>query len=186
MNFFSNEITIVILLYEEKINLVLQCLENIKKYKIIIVDNANNISLKKEIEKKFNIYKYILNKKNLGFSKAINKAIKECDTEYILNLQADCMITNKDISLLLSAHKKYKNCFIASPTFYDESLKLRYNAGSLPEKNYKMDVLNLEGDVCVETVLGSTILFRKKEMLELGLFDENFFLYYVDFEICRR
>ena len=44
----------------------------------------------------------------------------------------------------------------------------------------------MEGDVCVEAVLGSIILFKKKDILELGLFDENFFLYYLDFELCRR
>ena len=56
----------------------------------------------------------------------------------------------------------------------------------MPEKNLKMDVLNLEGDVCVETVLGSVVLFKKKDIFELGLFDENFFLYFLDFELCRR
>ena len=47
MNFVSNEITIIIVLYEEEINLVLRCLESIRNFKIIIVDNAGNISLKK-------------------------------------------------------------------------------------------------------------------------------------------
>ena len=56
----------------------------------------------------------------------------------------------------------------------------------MPEKNNKKDILNLEGDVCIEAVLGSIILFKKKDILELGLFDENFFLYYLDFELCRR
>ena len=92
MNFLINEITIIIVLYEEKTDLVLQCLENIKNFKIIIVDNAGNISLENKIKEKYEIYKYFLNKKNYGFSKAANKAIKECDTEYILNLQADCLI----------------------------------------------------------------------------------------------
>ena len=186
MNFFINEITIIIILYEEKTNLVLQCLENIKGFKIIIVDNAGNISLEKKIKEKYEIYKYFLNKKNFGFSKAANQAIKECNTEYILNLQADCLISNEVISILLKSHKKYENCFITSPTFYDNKSNLSYNAGVLPEKNNKRDILNLDGDVCVETVLGSTILFKRKDILELGLFDENFFLYYVDFELCRR
>ena len=186
MNFLINEITIIIILYEEKIDLVLQCLENIKNFKIIIVDNAGNISLEKKIKEKYEIYKYFLNKKNYGFSKAANKAIKECDTEYILNLQADCLISNEEILKLLKSHKKYENCFITSPTFYNKDSKLSYNAGVLPEKNNERYILNLEGDVCVETVLGSTILFKKKDILELGLFDENFFLYYVDFELCRR
>ena len=186
MNFLINEITIIIILYEEKTDLVLQCLENIKNFKIIIVDNAGNISLENKIKEKYEIYKYFLNKKNYGFSKAANKAIKECDTEYILNLQADCLISNEEILKLLKSHKKYENCFITSPTFYNKDSKLSYNAGVLPEKNNERYILNLEGDVCVETVLGSTILFKKKDILELGLFDENFFLYYVDFELCRR
>ncbi len=186
MNFLINEITIIIVLYEEEASLIFRCLENIKNFKIIIVDNAGNVSLKKKIEEKYKIYKYVLNKKNFGFSKAANQAIKKCDTEYILNLQADCLISNKDISILLESHKKYTNCCITSPTFYDKNSKLSYNGGVLPEKNNKKDTLDLEGDVCVETVLGSTILFKKKDILELGLFDENFFLYYVDFELCRR
>ena len=44
----------------------------------------------------------------------------------------------------------------------------------------------MEGDICVEAVLGSIILFKKKDIIELGLFDENFFLYYLYFELCRR
>ena len=62
MNTSVNEITIIIVLYEEKTNLIFRCLENIKNYKIIIIDNAGNISLKKQVEEKFKIYKYILNK----------------------------------------------------------------------------------------------------------------------------
>ena len=186
MNFSINEITIIIVLYEEEINLILRCLENIKNFKIIIVDNAGNISLKKKIEDKYKIYKYILNTKNCGYAKAANQAINQCDTEYVLMFQADGLISKKDISILLKSHKKYENCFIVSPTYYDKESKLSYSSGYLPEKNSNKDILNLEGDVCVEAVLGSIILFKKKDILELGLFDENFFLYYLDFELCRR
>ena len=107
----------------------------LKNFKTIIVDNAGNTYLKKKIEEKVPIYKYILNKKNCGWSKAINQGIKQCDTEYILILQADCSISNKDISILLKSHKKYENCFMTSPTYYDEESKLSYNGGCLPEKN---------------------------------------------------
>ena len=186
MNTPINEITIIIVLYEEKTNLVFRCLENIKNFKIIIVDNAGNISLKNKIEEKFKIYKYILNKKNYGYTKAANQAIKQCNTEYVLMFQADGLISSKDITILLESHKKYENCFITSPTYYDEDSKLSYSSGYLPEKNSNKDILNLEGDICVEAVLGSIILFKKKDIIELGLFDENFFLYYLDFELCRR
>ena len=97
MNLVTNELTIIIIFYEEKIDLVFKCLENIKNFKIIIIDNADNISLKKKIKEKFQIYKYLLNKKNIGFTKAANQAIKLCDTEYVLNLNADCFISEEDI-----------------------------------------------------------------------------------------
>ena len=186
MNLVTNELTIIIIFYEEKIDLVFKCLENIKNFKIIIVDNADNISLKKKVKEKFQIYKYLLNKKNCGFTKAANQAIKLCDTEYILNLNADCFISEEDILKLIISHKKYKNCFITTPTFYDEESKLSYNAGYFAEKNLKRDILNLEGDVCVDTVLGTAILFKKSDMLELGLLDENFFMYFEDDDLCRR
>ena len=57
-----DSLTIVIVLYNESFNLVSRCLENIKNFKIIIIDNAGNFQLKNEIEN-FKIYKYILNKK---------------------------------------------------------------------------------------------------------------------------
>jgi hypothetical protein len=59
------EITIVIVLYRESIDLLSECLKNIKGFKVIIIDNAYDKELKNQIEKKFQIYKYILNKKNM-------------------------------------------------------------------------------------------------------------------------
>ena len=78
-----NKITITIVLYKEKLDLVFSCLESIKNFKIIIVDNAGSVYLKKKIEEKFQIHKYILNKKNCGVTIAANQAIKQCNTEYI-------------------------------------------------------------------------------------------------------
>ena len=95
MNILFNEITIIIVLYEENIQLVLRCLDKIKNFKIIIVDNANNIPLKKKVEKNYKIHKYILNKKNHGYAKAANQAIKLSDTKFILMFQADGIIEMK-------------------------------------------------------------------------------------------
>ena len=134
MNTLINEITIIIILYEEDENLVLRCLENLKNFKLVIVDNSGNRPLKEKVEKKYKIYKYILNKKNLGYSKAANQAIKIADTEFILMFQADGIIEPQDISKLLETHKKYHNTFIVSPTFFDNDKNLTYNSGAF-QKN---------------------------------------------------
>ena len=180
------KITVIILTFEEDIDIVFQCMENVKNFKVIIIDNSGNLLQKKQLEKKFKIFKYILNEKNYGYSKGNNQGIKLCDTEYALVLNPDCLISEENIIILLASHRKYKNCFITSPTTYDEKQKLSYNSGCLPENDDRKNVLNLEGDVCVESVLGAVNLFKKKDILEVGLFDENFFQYFSDFELCRR
>ncbi len=182
----NREITITIVLYEENYLSVSKCLENLKSFQIIIIDNAGDHELKKKILNKFNIYKYIINKTNVGFSKGANQAIKLCDTEYILNIESDCLINEKDILNLLESLKKYKNCMVVTPTFYNENSTISYNGGPLPEKELEIRPLLLEGDMCVESCSTAAILFRKKDFLELGLFDENLFIYFPDFEIGRR
>jgi len=186
MNFAFNELTVIIVLFEEKKDLLFKCLENIKNFKIIIIDNAGNSNLKLEVEKNFSIQKYILNKKNYGFTKAANQAIKLCNTDYILNINADCFIKEKDILLLIKSHQNYNGCFITSPTFYDNNLKLTYNAGCFDEKNLDIETLDLDGDVCVDKVLGSAILFKNKDIIEIGFLDENFFMYYEDDDLCKK
>ena len=75
MDSLNGEITIIIILYEEEANLLFRCLENIKNFKIIIVDNAGNISLKNKIEEKFKIYLYISNFSLILFLRGIFPAL---------------------------------------------------------------------------------------------------------------
>ena len=158
-----DSLTIVIVLYNESFNLVSRCLENIKNFKIIIIDNAGNFQLKNEIEKNFKIYKYILNKKNLGFSKGINQGIKICDSEYILNLEADCLIEDKNIYKLYQSHLLYDNCVITTPTMFNESNEITHSGGTLMEKNLGYEIFKIEGDTCVDFPSTAAILFKKKK-----------------------
>jgi len=182
----KENLTILIILYEENLKVIEKCLDNIKKYKVIIIDNSNDKKLKKKIIQNYKIYKYFLNKKNVGFSKAANQGIFECDTEYVLLLGADCIMNYEDIEELMIAKKRYENCFLTSPTFYNSFGEHDYNGGPSYEGNLKMETLENHGDVCVETVLTTSVLFKIKDIKEIGLFDENFFLYFLDFDLCRR
>lgn len=186
MKYLNQEITVTIVLYEENYESVSRCLENLNSFKVIIIDNAGNSELKEKVLKKFDIYKYVINKNNLGFSKGVNQAIKLCDTGYILNIQSDCIIKEKDIVTLLESLKNYKDCIIVTPTFYNKDFTISYNGGPLPEKGLEIKAVSLEGDMCVESCSTAAILFKKQDLLKLGLFDENLFIYFPDFEIGRR
>ena len=142
--------------------------------------------LKKKIVVNYKIYRYFLNKKNIGFAKAANQGILQCDTEYLLLLGADCLITNEDINELIIAKEKYKDCFMTSPTFVDFEGNYTYNGGPLYEDGVKDKPLINDGDVCTNAVLTSTVLFRIEDIKNIGMFDEQFFLYFLDDDICRR
>jgi len=181
-----DNLTIVLVLYQEKEDVVIECLKSIKNFKIIIIDNDNNLILKKNILKDFEIYQYITNEKNIGFTKAANTAINLVKTEYVLNLNADCIIEEKDIFNLILSHEKYENCFITSPTLYSDQDKISYNAGTFSNKKLEREILLFDGDVCVDWVLGSAILFKKEDVQKLGMLDENYFLYFEDEDICIK
>ena len=180
------KVTVQIVLYEENFELIKKCLANLTGMKVIIVDNKNNLYLKKKVSNEFSIEKYILNKKNNGYSKAHNQAAKYVNTEYLLILNADCLIDKISIQALVNTIEKYKNCGLVSPTTYDDKGNLTYNSGFFPERGIKDDPILIDGDICVNTVLGSSMLISKKLFQKLDGFDENFFLYFSDDEICKR
>ena len=179
-------LTITIVIYKENFALISKCLDKIKNFKIIIIDNGADVNLKKKIQSEYKIAEYVLNDTNLGFSKGINQAIKISDTEFILNLEADCIINEKNIFKLYEALKFYQNCAMTVPTMFDENNQLTQSGGLLMEKNLGYNVLKFDGDVCVDFPSTAAVLFKREEILNLGLFDEDLFIYYPDSEIGRR
>ena len=119
----TNELTIQIVLYEENKELIFKCLENLKNFKVLILDNSNNKKLKEQILNKFNIKEYILLNKNLGYSKGHNYLSKKVDTKYLLILNADCQINENNIKNLLQSHKKYTDCGSRSPTTWKDKFE---------------------------------------------------------------
>ena len=183
----NKTLTVIIVLFKEPFELIKKTLETIKDLKIIIIDNDNNCHLKNKILKQFKIYKYILNKKNNGFSAGYNQGIKMSDTLYTLVLGPDCLITKDDIIILINKLVLYKNSIIVTPTSYNDKNELTYAGGPLPENTEKDIVLNLEGDTCVDSALGACMLFRTEDLKSNSLlFDENFFLYFSDDDLCRN
>ena len=184
---YYNEITIVIVLYYESYDLISKTLNHLNNFKKIIIDNSNNADLKKKIEDNFHITEYILNKKNNGFSAGHNQGIRMSSTKYTMLLGPDCIIKEKDILNLKDVLLKNEKCLIVAATSYDNKMNLTYTGGLLPENGDKDIVLNLSGDVCVQSVLAACMFFETKKLINQKLiFDEFFFLYFSDDDLCRR
>ena len=182
-----DSLTIVIVLFKEPYELIHKTLDLIKDFKIILIDNDYNKDLEKKIQKNFKIFKYVLNKKNNGFSAGYNQGIRISNTIYTLILGPDCLITKQDIFALVKKFSSYTDAAIVTPTSYNKENKLSYAGGPLPENGEKDLALNLNGDVCVESALGACMLVKTEELKKYNLyFDENLFLYFSDDDLCRR
>ena len=181
-----NKITIIIVLYREDYYLLYKTLDKIREFRKIIIDNSNNLELKNKIDENFKIEKYILNKKNYGFSSGYNQGVKLSETDFCLILGPDCIIDSKSIIKLYEKLTLNEDCFLTTSTSYNENNQLTYTAGLLPENGEKDILIKLEGDICVESTLGACMFFKKKDFIEIGLFDEIFFIYFSDDDLCRK
>ncbi len=184
---FTNNTTAIIVLYGENEKILSRNLDNLKNIKKIIIDNGCDKKLKKKIISKYNIQKYILNKNNIGYSAACNQGLKLSDSEFSLVINPDCIITENNLKILCEKINQYEDALIVAPTSYDFINNLSFNGGPLLENQKISEILNLEGDTCVQRVLGACMLFRTSDIKTKSLyFDENFFLYFSDDDLCRR
>ncbi len=169
-----SDITIVIITYksEKIINKFLNKIPS--NIKTIIIENSQNHSLKKEIEKKYqNVNFYI--KENNGVSSSLNFAVNQIDTKFFLQISPDIEFNFNDLKVFNEYAKKLENKFAAlGPRF------LNVNS-----KSHKQIDKNLEFG-SINSVHGSCMFINKENFLKIGGFDDNFFLYFEETDYCNR
>ena len=103
----TKDLTIIITTFksEDKIR---NCLNSINKdYKVINVENSNNLIYKEKIEKEFKNVECILSKENAGYGKANNIGITKVKTKYALILNPDTLWTEKYSEEIQTLEKTY-------------------------------------------------------------------------------
>ena len=167
-----DDITVLIIIYnsDQKILNIFKTLSHIK---ILVVDNGRNNILISTIQNNFPNVSIIINKKNIGFAKAVNCGLNIIKTNYVLLLNPDALINLDNIIKLRETFNRYFNTVIAVPSVYNENI---YSAeyGLLPEqskgvkRNYfeeevsqQLDKKYPSGDFCVYTFLGSIMMLDR-------------------------
>ena len=171
-----NQITIGIVTFKSK-HIIFDCLQSIKKIKnIIIYDNSNDRSLKKKINKKYPKIKIYLSNKNLGYGAANNKIIKKSKTPFVFILNPDVILKkNCEKNILKSINKLKKNFAIIAPSSQYNTYGFFNKKTFIKKKFYKVDFVG-----------GSAMLLNKEKIENVGMFDENIFLYYEETDLFRR
>jgi N-acetylglucosaminyl-diphospho-decaprenol L-rhamnosyltransferase len=172
-------ITIVFLSFHSEHHIRRHLLEIDIKFPIIVVDNSLNFEFKKEIEKQFKNVKVIIPRKNLGFAAGMNLGIKSSKTNYVFINSPDVIISNNSIEKLVDKISLIDNFALLGPTYLDESVNKNYH--ELKNSNsYKN--LNLKEVKWID----NNFIINKSEINKIGFFDEDFFMYYENFDLCHR
>tara|TARA_Y100001970_G_scaffold287067_1_gene410805 strand:- start:1222 stop:2082 length:861 start_codon:yes stop_codon:yes gene_type:complete len=177
MELYLKEITFVIVSYKAK-KVIFNCIDSLPKFsKIIVIENSYDKELKKDLESKYDNIEVILNK-NLGMGASNNIGIKKSNTKYAFILNPDVVFKKNTFSALTEALKKVNDFSIISPINEDSNFP-----NYVIKKNYQ----NLSTDIIeVDSVDGFSMLVNKSKFLDENYFDENFFLYLENSDLCLR
>ena len=169
------DISIIILLYKTPDKLIKK-LRKYKNFKILILDQSNNLTNKIYLKKFLpNIQYYGLTNKNMGFAKAQNFLIKQVKTRYFFSTQPDIDISiNSILNLKKTIIKFKKDCILAVPNINDQ-------------KNItKIDKNDNNKEFKIKDMIGASFMSDKKKFIKIGMFDKNFFFYWEDIDLSYR
>ncbi len=190
-----NNITIVSVLYFST-DYILESLKEFTDYNKIIIDNGGNDSILEKIEKLPNIK--ILKNKNLGFAKGINLAITFVETKFFLILAPDSRISKNNLESLKDNLVKYDSAMIfpalknlkKKRSFFNEIGILPELGKGISRNEEQKNVAKLLshksfcGPACIQTCNCSIVLVNKNK-INKKMFDERYFLYWEDIDLCR-
>ena len=165
----SKELTIVVVTFKSD-KKIISCLNSISnEIPIIIVENSNNFDFKKNIESKFKNVNCILTGGNKGYSVANNIGLKTVKSKYALVLNPDTTLDKNAIKNFFAFIKLKKDFWLLGPA-NDQIEEIDFKENKIKEVN------NLKGFA----------IFFNMSKFDKEFFDENFFLYFEEIDLCKR
>ena len=176
MNSFEENITFVIVSFKSG-HIIEKCIKSIKPdIKIIIIENSDNIYIKNYLENKFSNVKVIIAKENLGYGKGNNLGISKVNTQYAFILNPDVILEENCLTELYRAQLILKDDFsILAPNHLNN-----YGFFLNKHNNSKKEIME------VDYVKGFAMLINLKKITFKKIFDENFFLFLEEVDLCKR
>ena len=176
MNSFEKNITIVIVSFKSG-HIIEKCIRSINSsIKIIVVENSDNIEVKNYLENKFLNVEVIIAKENLGYGRGNNLGISKINTQYAFILNPDAALEENSLKEL------YKAKLILRDDFAILAPNLLNNYGYFLNENNNLQDEILE----VDYVKGFAMLINLKKINFDKIFDENFFLFLEEIDLCKR
>lgn len=198
------KLTIIVLNYNAG-DYLIDCLNSIRQLetevevKTVVIDNASRDTSIEKAKEKFPQFEYILNDKNLGFGAGNNIGLRQVETEYVLLLNPDTQLEKGVIPFLLKFMDDNplvgaSSCKVLLPNgqvdltahrgFPTPLASLLYFFGN--NSLYHLTDRDLNSTHEVDAITGAFFLARMQVLKKLNFFDEDFFLYAEDLDLCYR
>ena len=170
-----DKITFIIVCFKSE-KVIYDCLNSLPiNSKKIIIENSNNIKLKKNLELKYDNIEVILNN-NQGMGSSNNIGIAKAITDYVYVLNPDTKFQKDTLDNLVLGAKSINDFAIISP--------LNSNPKYPNYKILKQQINEDENIISVDTIDGFSMLINIKKFKNKKLFDENIFLYLENDDLC--
>ena len=188
------DFSIIIINYKTA-DLTLNCVESLLNLntshncEIIVIDNNSQDNIKEILESiDSDKVKLIINDKNLGFAQANNIGAKLAKGKYLLFLNSDTEVKEDIFTSAYNIFNNNPNVGLISPLIVDEQNNEQKNAyGGWPRlKNLIFNKLNKKIKNDIDWLSGCSLFIKKDLFKKINGFDENFFLYFEDIDLCKR
>jgi N-acetylglucosaminyl-diphospho-decaprenol L-rhamnosyltransferase len=176
MNNFKKDITVVIVSFQSG-HIIEKCIKSINSsIKIVIVENSNNIKIKNYLEYKFSNVEVIIARDNLGYGKGNNLGISKVNTKYAFILNPDVILEKNCLNELFKAQLALQGNFsILAPTIENNYVYFLNQNQFVQKEIFQVDY-----------VKGFAMLINLKKINLDIIFDENFFLFLEEIDLCKR
>lgn len=193
---------------------IVDCIDSIYKtvkgieHEIIVVNNSASDDGIKAVKQNFSKTKLIQNEINVGFAKANNQAAKLAKGDILLFLNPDIILTGGAVSSMLTYYNSNQNIGVLGPKMFNIDGTLQYSCRSFPgvwtglfnryslmsklfpnnryTKNYLLVDFDHNETKEVDWLSGSCMMISRSIFLKVGLFDENYFIFNEDVDLCKR
>ena len=200
----AKKICIVIVSYNV-CQLLDECLQSVKRAlqgidgEIYVVDNLSTDNTVETLQPRHPDVHFIANQENVGFARANNQAIRCTDSEYVLLLNPDTVVFENTLHGVLDfmdSHPEAGGAGVrmlaregyaapesrrALPTPWVAMLKM---LGAT--QRYYMSHLSWDEPGQIEVISGAFCMLRRKALDQIGLLDEDYFMYGEDIDLSYR
>jgi GT2 family glycosyltransferase len=174
---------------------------------IIVVDNASTDHSAEIVTAEFPAAKLIRLEKNIGYGAASNMAVKSCYADYILLLNSDTVIKPGALRALSRYLEAQKLAAVVGPRILNPDGTPQTSCFHFPSplhiflylsglyrwiprtpllKKRSLQARAQDSSRVVPWVLGAALAFRRLTFESVGGFDESFFMYFEEVDLCQR